>query len=340
MSSLLDRQLAINVARRVTGSGPSTTPRDRAEVGSSLREACRIADGEVRAFTGWTAARRIPEPEVLTRIDWVEMNLAALAPVFERASEELHIASLVRPFLRVATSVQMGLLFGYLSRKVIGQYDLFGGGGLYFVGPNIVEVERRAKVEPRDLRLWVAIHEVTHALQDGAVPWLRGEITGFIDRSLSVMRSGPSPARVAGAVREAVAQRRPFSSVLDAILTQPQRELLQHAQTLMTVVEGHASFVMDHVGGKLIDDVPSLREKVEGTRGTSLPAERAMQSAIGLDAKRRQYKDGQAFFEALSAARNPETTSRVWETPATMPDADELRHADRWIGRVLGEHPA
>lgn len=335
MTGLLDPSLALDVARRVVGAEPATTPEERAEIGSSIRAACARADAQVRAFTGWTDARPIPQPEIVNRSGWVRANLASLEPIFARASEELPIGRLARPVLRGATSVQLGLLFGYLSRKVIAQYDLFGGGRFYFVGPNVVEVERRAQVEGDEFRLWVAIHEVTHALQDGGVPWLRPEISAFVDRSLTVMRGGPTPARLLGAVREAVLERRPPTQLLDVVLTPEQRGLLRDAQALMSIVEGHASFVMDEVGRTEIADVDGLRKRVEGARGRALGPEKAMQTAIGLDAKRRQYKDGQAFFEEITAIAGPDAARIVWRDRANVPTLDELADPKAWWTRVL-----
>jgi uncharacterized protein (DUF2342 family) len=72
------------------------------------------------------------------------------------------------------SGAQIGALLGYVSRKVLGQYDAFlppdDDGLLYFVGPNLVEVERRFELPARDFRLWVSIHEVTHRVQFGATP--------------------------------------------------------------------------------------------------------------------------------------------------------------------------
>jgi coenzyme F420 biosynthesis associated uncharacterized protein len=263
------------------------------------------------------------------------MNLRSLGPVFERASDQLPISRLARPVLKTATSVQMGLLFGYLSRKVIGQYDLFGTRGLYFVGPNLIDVEQRAKVDPQDFRLWVALHEVTHALQDAGVPWLRDEITGFIDRSMGLMRKGPSPARVIEAVRETVVKKTPVAGLLDAILSPEQRNVIRDAQALMSIVEGHASFVMDQAGEALIPEVKNLRKKVEGARGVPLGPERAVQTAIGLAAKRRQYSDGQAFFEEVQADFGRSATERVWDSSSNIPSLEELAAPKEWAARVL-----
>src|SRR4249919_760324 len=73
---------------------------------------------------------------------------------------------------------QVGFILGFLSGKVLGQFDPLGGdparpGRLLLVAPNIVKVERELAADPTDFRLWVCLHESTHRLQFTAVPWLR-----------------------------------------------------------------------------------------------------------------------------------------------------------------------
>src|SRR6478736_3404388 len=83
--------------------------------------------------------------------------------------------------------VQAGTVLAYLSGKVLGQYEVFSTdpGQLLLVAPNIVEAERKLDADPRDFRLWVCLHEVTHRTQFTAVPWLRAhflaEVSAFID---------------------------------------------------------------------------------------------------------------------------------------------------------------
>ena len=74
----------------------------------------------------------------------------------------------------------MGVLLGYLARRVLGQYDLslLGreprcAGRLYFVEPNIAGVQQELGLDDEDFRLWIALHETTHAFEFEAYPWVR-----------------------------------------------------------------------------------------------------------------------------------------------------------------------
>ena len=110
------------------------------------------------------------------------------------------------------TGVQTGSLLAFLATKVLGQYELFPPygvdptdkpGRLLLVAPNIVSAEREMGVDPRDFRLWVCLHEETHRVQFGAVPWLRGHLMDEI--SAFVGATDVDPAAVAERLKAAAA---------------------------------------------------------------------------------------------------------------------------------------
>ena len=75
-----------------------------------------------------------------------------------------------------------------MSTRVLGQYDLLlteeaveDQDLVYFVGPNVVALEQRYGFEPREFRLWLALHEVTHRCQFTAVPWLRDHFVRLVE---------------------------------------------------------------------------------------------------------------------------------------------------------------
>src|SRR5690625_7934813 len=71
------------------------------------------------------------------------------------------------------TGLEAGAVLAFLSTKVLGQFDPFWTGDdvgrLLLVAPNIVQVERELKLDQRDFRLWVCLHEETHRVQFTAV---------------------------------------------------------------------------------------------------------------------------------------------------------------------------
>ena len=49
---------------------------------------------------------------------------------------------------------------------------------VYYVGPNVLALEKRFAFPPQEFRLWLALHEVTHRAQFTGVPWLREHYLG------------------------------------------------------------------------------------------------------------------------------------------------------------------
>ena len=130
---------------------------------------------------------------VMARSEWIRANLTGLQRLLEPLAERLLAGkrSSRGEFKRKAMGAQAGALFGYVGKRVLGQYDVFlppdDEGLLYFVGPNVAEVEQRFSLPARDFRLWISIHEVTHRVQFGSAPWLRGHLQGLVDQYLQAI---------------------------------------------------------------------------------------------------------------------------------------------------------
>ena len=58
---------------------------------------------------------------------------------------------------------------------------------------------------------------------------------------------------------------------------------------------------------------------------------------IGLDAKLRQYEQGERFIEAVETAGGPGLLSKVWESPIWLPSLSEIREPHEWITRARAE---
>jgi coenzyme F420 biosynthesis associated uncharacterized protein len=232
-------------------------------------------------------------------------------------------------------------LFGYVARRVLGQYDVFlppdDEGLLYFVGPNVAEVEQRYGLPSRDFRLWVAIHEVTHRVQFGAAPWLRGHLRGLVDSYLAgVSLDG---RELVGQLRRAVEEARSGGearmSGVFLLLTPEQRELFTQVQGLMSLLEGHASYVMNEVSREHVADVERMRRALAARRKGS-GVERSVQRAIGFEQKIQQYDRGEVFVREVIARAGMDGFNRVWAAPEHLPTLDEIGAPATWIERVGG----
>mgnify|MGYP002621745814 CR=1 FL=1 len=340
----IDWDLAGATAAALGKSGPRVTVAEATEVVADLRRLAVEAAEHVEAFTGLRPAGPPAPVRVVDRRDWAAANIAGLravvAPLLMRATRGREPGPLADAVGSRITGVQAGTVLAYLSGRVLGQYEVFASdpGQLLLVAPNIVEVERRIGANPRDFRLWVCLHEVTHRVQFTAVPWLRAhflsEVAAFVDAG----GSGEEFAdRLRRALRELVeVVRNPDSqrSVLEIVQTPAQRVVLDRITALMTLLEGHAEFVMDGVGPRVVPTVARIRARFNRRREGGHPVEKLVRRLLGVDAKLRQYAEGRQFVHQVVTRVGMTGFNRVWESPLTLPLPHELADPQAWITRV------
>jgi len=228
---------------------------------------------------------------------------------------------------------------GYVSRKVLGQFDLFlppdDDGLIYFLGPNVAEVEQRFRFPRRDFRMWLCLHEVTHRIQFGGVPWLRGFLMGRIDAYLSQIDLDPK--RVMEALRRAVEEVRQHGArgadLLPLLMTPQQREIFERMQGLMSLLEGHASFVMDELGREHVQDAERMKRGLQQRRKSSR-MEQSFQKLIGFDRKISQYDIGHRFVAHVVQRAGMSGFNRIWEGEQNLPSFKEVVNPDAWLARV------
>src|SRR5205823_4824082 len=305
-------------------------------------EAVPKAEALAVEFTGLHPQGYSARPWVMSRPEWIDANLRG----FQRVLEPLATRVLERTgsgrtagLRRKGLGLQVGLLMGYVSRKVLGQYDLFlppdDDGLLYFVGPNVVQVERRMRFRRRDFRLWLSLHEVAHRVQFGSVPWLRNHLTGQVDAYLDSVELDSK--RVVEALKRAVEEIRSGArrgqDLIFLFMTPEQRTILERVQALMSLLEGHANYVMDTVGAERVPGAERMRRGLHERRKSS-GVERTFQRLIGFESKVRQYDVGERFVAAVVDRVGMRGFNTVWDAPENLPSLEEVMAPDRWLERV------
>jgi len=349
MARFVDWDLAASTAATLGKTGPHIPLVEAAEAVAELRHTADEAVGHVAEFTGLGSRVVGSEVRIVDRQDWAAANIDGLKLVIDPLAERLTDGR-APGVVTVAvgsrlTAVQAGTVLAYLSGKVLGQYEVFSRdpGQLLLVAPNIVEVERTMKVSPRDFRLWVCLHEVTHQVQFTAVPWMRGhflgEVGAFVDASrldgdemLDRIRRG------IGVVSDAVRDPQSRTSLLDLVQTPAQRAVLDRLTALMTLLEGHAEFVMDGVGPAVVPSVEQIRERFNRRRATANPIEKLLRRLLGVDVKLRQYAEGRRFVHGVVERIGMAGFNAVWQSPLTLPRLTELADPAAWVARVHPGH--
>ncbi|MFC9429173.1 zinc-dependent metalloprotease [Streptomyces sp. NPDC059255] len=363
-AEMVDWNLAVATATRLARPGPEVTRDEAREIVAELRRHAKAAEDHVRGYT-----KLIPEghepPDtpvlVVDRAGWIKANVAGfrelLKPLFEKMLERRPGGpggAVIGAVGGKVTGVEVGMLLSFMSSRVLGQYETFApatrdlpaaadGGRLLLVAPNIVHVERELDVDPHDFRLWVALHEETHRTQFTGVPWLRdhlqGEIQSFLDQT------DVDPMTVVERLREAaqsLAGGRPEGerdedgrSIVELVQTPGQREILGRLTAVMSLLEGHADFVMDGVGPQVVPSVAEIREKFQQRRARGASRlDLALRKLLGLDAKLRQYRDGERFVRAVVDQVGMDGFNRVWTSPNTLPTKAEIAKPADWVARV------
>jgi len=342
---LLDWNTARSVGARTAGRGPNLLAVDRARLNEDFGELVPIASAEVQRFTGMRVDGYAARPWVMGRSEWIAANLRTFNGVLEPFAERVLAKTgegAMAGVRRSTLGVQVGGLLGYMSRKVLGQFDAFlppdDDGLIYFVGPNIAGVERRYGFQPRDFRLWVALHEVAHRVQFGGVPWLRGYVGGLASTYLGSMDLDPKRMverlrQTAASIRSGEVEWRGLGWIA-MLMTPDQQDTFRRMQAVMSLLEGHGTFVMNGAGGSMIPDVQMFKRRLAERRKGQSGVERALQRTIGFDTKARQYDIGERFVARVVERSGMDGFNRVWESPANLPTLQEIGSPEDWMTRV------
>ena len=296
----IDWTAVVDAAKASTDPGSLALDRDERE-----GYATDVGDARDRVRTVTAVEFDLPDRvEVLNRHHWLDANVETFERVMGPIEQQ---AEYIPGVTRILNTGSMAFALSFLSDHVLGQYDPLlladsDNHALYFVRPNIKDVAETLEVPYPRFRRWIAFHEVTHAAEFGAAPWL--------------------PDHLEAAMLDAVEKL--ASGTID-------RDSLGELDTTMTAVEGYAELVMDRA---FDDEYQDLREKLDQRRQGRGPAERLIRRLLGLSVKRRQYERGKAFFDQIVQQRDIETAGRVWESPEMLPTDDELDDPDAWLTRI------
>lgn len=297
----VDWRAAAEAAKAATDPGLiDLAPGERAGYAGDVRD----ARDDVSEIAGLPF--ELPDTvEIQNRHHWIDANIET----FERVMAPVESRVAFPGVARTVNTGTMTVMLSFLGRNVLGQYDPLllaeepaNDHALYFVRPNIVGAADSLDVEYDRFRRWIAYHEVTHAAEFAAAPWLSDHLEARMREGIDELSEGSF-----------------------------DREAFRELDATMTVVEGYAELLMDHAFDEEYED---LREKLEARRRGRNPLEQLFRRLLGLGLKRRQYERGKAFFEEVAASRDLGAAGAVWERPANLPSHDEIDEPARWLRRV------
>jgi coenzyme F420 biosynthesis associated uncharacterized protein len=343
---MIDWIIAERIATFVAGTGEARHPT------ADLAALAAESETRVVAYTGLEPSRPLPPPEGIGRRDWVATNIDSmrllLDPVLKRAGENLGpLKPAVEIGMGIVLSTEVGVVLGYLAQRVLGQYELVlldeavedRPPRLLFVLPNLGHAVQAFGAEEQQFMTWVALHEVTHAVQFAGVPWLHPHVAGLVRellKSAEVRLDTPRKVRIptTDEVRQVMGHLR-RGDLISIVTTTPEREMLDRVQAVMAVIEGHAEHVMDAVAPDLLPSLPKLRAALDQRRRSQSGLSRLVARLLGLELKLRQYEQGKTFCDAIVRARGPSALHHLWSSPEALPTLAEIQDPPAWLARQL-----
>src|SRR5436305_8944955 len=339
MTEPVSWDLAERIAVRVAGREPFADSYHYASLEPDFAEFTAHAEELVGAETGLRSLSGPARARVTDRAGWVRANLASfrrlLRPITEKLGNRMTPGPLT-PVDRAITGAEVGGLLGWMSTRVLGQYDLLIAEHenpeeqdlVYYVGPNIISLEKRYGFPPREFRLWLALHEVTHRAQFTGVPWMRSHFLSLVDQSLSSV--DPDPRRFLEALRRSIEQMRAGQNPLDegglvALIASPEQQaVLRKIQGMVSLLAGHGDVTMNRAGSGLIPSADRFQRVLHERRNSGGPA-RIIQRLLGIEAKLQQYELGERFTEAIEGEGRRPLLDQVWVAPENLPTLAAIR---------------
>lgn len=345
MSSVVDKTVAAKVAAKLS-SGSSLEGSYLLEgLEESFEELIAEAEPLIAEESGF-----YPEQpavgRVLTRADWAQANvesmLELMAPLLAKVEGKME-ASRGVPAIKSAYAAglgaQLGAVLGFLSTRVLGQYDVLMAhqNQVWFVGANIVTTERRLGFTPRDFRLWVVLHELTHRGQFEANSWVRPYFRSMVDELLEVMHMDPKTLldRIAETLKGGDGAGSDSGPLALRFLEPHQRELFDQVQAFMSVIEGHGNFVMDRIGEVHIPSQPRMSRALRNPDNSlQTPIGKLIGKLLGFEFKKAQYVQGQHFFDTIFEQGGSPAVKACFSSAEALPSLAEVRAPESWLQRV------
>lgn len=330
----MDWELAVAAGVRTAGRGPVVPPSRAAEEVCALREVAelvRVPVADITQLPPGSGAAAV----VVDRAEWIRANTESMRALLAHVRPPGGPAVVRGVTARIA-GLQLGVAFGWIAGKVLGQYEGLPVPGreprLLLVAPNVLAAAQSMQVDHEAFRTWVCVHEETHRQQFTSVPWMSehfGQVVAAIVADLDV-----GPKELASRISDAVNPAGERPKGIAVLHSREMREQAEGLMGLMTLLEGHADWVMDQ-SGDIVAQAEELREAFEARRRSSSLLDALFRRVLGMEAKLAQYRDGAKFVRAVVDEVGLDGFNAVWASPANLPTLGEIHQPRAWLDRVV-----
>ncbi len=349
---LINWDQARNMALRVSQWEQAPVP-DREARGEQYMQLVKQSEPLIARYLNVELPHPISRVYVFDRREWLEANFTSFEHIFspieeiyeERRREQGSFSAMMSDLNSHFLGTQIGVLLGFLGRRVLGQYDLsllspepVVHGALYFVEPNIARIQSHMGLSDHDFRLWIALHETTHVFEFEAYPWVRDHFNGLVRQYFDQLNDqlslfGGNIGQLMQRIFENWGNKQHW---IEMMLTPQQREIFSQLQALMSLVEGYGNHVMNAIGKQLLPSFEHIERRMEQRQKNRTLLEQLFFRLTGMDLKMEQYKQGEQFVDSVVRSHGIEFAARVWERAENLPTLEEIRQPQQWIARMGG----
>jgi coenzyme F420 biosynthesis associated uncharacterized protein len=210
---------------------------------------------------------------------------------------------------------------------------------LLFVVPNIATFEHDWSLDPREFRVAVALHEVTHRFEF-ARPWAQQHFADLVDDFLATLRIDVSAIQqrfesLDPADPDSLQQAfggEDDEALFGAVLDEEQLIKLGRVQAFMAAAEGYGDHVVHVVGQNMLPSYPQIAEAM--TRHDA-GGDTVFERLLGIQMKREQYAKGRAFCDFVVEQTDEATLARMWSSVDDLPSLPEIEEPRLWLARTV-----
>ena len=351
--------MAKNIARHavVANGDPSVMEGERRQIVDALQ----LADLWLNEAT--TLPSGVTSPQAWSRSEWIEQTIPVWQrlcdPIAERMVETMGgalsspglpdeakamagpLVGMIKQMSGMMVGTQIGQALGSLAGEVTGSSDIglpLSGDAALLPG-GVASFSAGLETPNEEIRLYLALREAAYQRLFHHVPWLRARLFGAVEDYAKGIRVDVSqleeqigkldfhnPAELQDALSG--------GAMLKPEDTEQQKAALARLETMLALVEGWVSTVVDNAAEGKLPAAAALSETVRRRRATGGPAEHTFATLVGLELRPRRLREAATLWQALRATRGVEGRDAVWNHPDLMPSAHDL---DDPLGFVSGE---
>ncbi len=345
-------KLARELTKNLAGEREPIEP----DIAEEYRELAHVAELRIEA----TANLPAPSPGDLNPTDrttWALENEQTFRVLIEPLGDKLtggfaglpgadsfgRMGAMLQPLGPALLGMQAGTMIGFMAHRVLGQFDTgipaIDHDQPYLIVPNVEAFAFEAEVDPRQVRLWAALHEMLfQRLME--IEWLRGHFVSVVESFYETVELDLSdvmgqigvledPERI----QELLGEEGASAPALLKGTSDPER--LAAIQAFTAYVEGYGDYLVRKAGAEVLPDLDRIETANARRRSEPDQTEQSLQQVVGLELQRHRAGDAAAFCTEVEDRWAESTLDRVWEQPDNLPTLTELTDPVGWAARVM-----